>query len=155
MHCQRVCKLQFKVTVEGAFLALTYVICLSSQLNAVYFQMVEGIAHVMQSLLLWKPLKTSSLLTFYCYARYYWYSWYSPFLVQCMLLQRIAYLQLKMVKKCCIFSLRVPNILRICPRPCVAVQQATMCSRSHILRDFKLMAIAQETDLVGILNYST
>jgi len=64
MRCQRVCKLQFKVTVEGAFLALTYVICLSSQLNVVYFQMAEGIAHVMQSLLLWEPLKTSSLLTF-------------------------------------------------------------------------------------------
>lgn len=97
-RCQRVCELQFKVTVEGAFLALTFVICLSSQLNAVYFQMAEGIAHVMQRLLLWEPLKTSSLLTFWCYARYYWYSWYSPFLVQYVLLQRIAYLQLKMVK---------------------------------------------------------
>lgn len=104
MHCQRVCKLQFKVTVEGAFLALTYVICLSSQLNAVYFQMAEGIAHVMQSLLLWEPLKTSSLLTSYCYARYYWYSWYSPFFVQYMLLQSIAYLQLKMVKVLCFYS---------------------------------------------------
>lgn len=123
MPCQRVCKLQFKVTVEGAFLALTYVICLSSQLNVVYFQMAEGIDHVMQSLLLWKPLKTSSLLTLYCYARYYWYSWYSPCLVQYMLLQRIAYLQLKMVKVLHFFSfnLRVPNVLRICPRPCMAV----------------------------------
>lgn len=73
------------------------------QLNAVHVQMAEGIAHVIQSLLLWEPLKTSSLSTFCCYARYYWYSWYSPFFIQYMLLQSVPYLQLKMVKVLCVF----------------------------------------------------